>query len=316
MVIDTDGGIDDAVALWWAVTDPTIEVVGITTVHGNVDVATATANVHRVLEAAGRADIPVAIGTDDVLGPAPALKRADFVHGGDGLANTARPAATVATRVDVAELWRDAAADVLVTLGPLSTVAQALAAGHVPTGDLRLVVMGGAATVAGNCLPLSEANIAHDPTAAAIVLSAGWAEPPLLVGLDVTHRATFGPAELAAVDARANAAGAWLADLMAFYRVGGGAFVPVGESPCHDLLAVMAAARPWVNGPVLPLAVQTDPGPAFGMTVADRRGLARALDTTAMADQPTPEGYASVRVGLTVDVDAFRAEVRRFFGAA
>ncbi len=261
IVIDTDGGIDDAVALWWVVTNPAVEVVGITTVHGNVDVATATANVHRVLAAAGRQDIPVATGTDDVRGPVPELRRADFVHGTDGLGNTHRPAAVGGIDVSVAELWSSARADVLVTLGPLSTVADAIADGLVPTDALRLVVMGGAVTVPGNCLPASEANIAHDPVAAASVLAERWAVPPLLVGLDVTHRATFGPDELAAIDARANEAGRWLADPMVCYRAGGSAFVPPGQTPCHDLLAVMAAVVDGlVSGPVLPLAVQAAPG--------------------------------------------------------
>lgn len=315
IVVDTDGGVDDAVALWWAVTHPALEVVGVTTVHGNVDVTTAAANVHRVLAAAGRPDIPVAVGSDEPVGPVPQLRRADFVHGVDGLGDTRRPAAVGGVDTTVAELWATAQADALVTLGPLSTVAAAVAAGVVPTRSLRLVVMGGAVGVPGNCLPAAEANIAHDPSAAAAVLGTAWASAPLLVGLDVTHRATFGPVELAAVDARSNAAGRWLADPLVRYRAGGSAFVPPGQTPCHDLLAVMAAVLDGlVSGPVLPLAVQTDPGPAWGMTVADRRGLLRGLDVAGLSDQPTPPGYSPVCVGLDVDVERFRAEVRALFG--
>ena len=314
IVIDTDGGIDDAAALWWAVTSPALEVVGVTTVHGNVDVATATANVHRVLAATGRRDIPVATGSDGPVGPVPTLRRADFVHGADGLGNTHRPAATGGVHTTLPELWADARADALVTLGPLSTVATAIADGLVPTTRTALVVMGGAVGVPGNCLPVSEANIAHDPVAAAAVLAAPWSSPPLLVGLDVTHRATFGPDELAAVDARRNDAGRWLADPLAWYRAGGSAFVPHGETPCHDLLAVMAVVLDGlVSGPVLPVAVQTEPGPSWGMTVADRRGLTRGLDAAGLADQPTPPGFTPVRVGLEVDVERFRAEVRSLF---
>lgn len=313
MVIDSDGGIDDAFALWWAVTHPSVDVVGVTTVHGNVGVGTATANVHRVLAAAGRQDIPVAEGAAHPVGPVPELRRADFVHGADGLGNTNRPVASGGVDIAVAELWADARADVLVTLGPLSTVAGALADGVIPASSMRLVVMGGALGVPGNCLPLSEANIAHDPVAAGQVLSAGWAAPPLLVGLDVTHRATLGPAEMAAVDARSNDAGRWLADPFACYRAGGSAFVPEGETPCHDLLAMMAAViEGLVTGPVVPLAVQVGPGPAWGMTVADRRGLLRGLDQDT-ADQPTPPGYVQVRIGLEVDIERFRSEVRSMF---
>jgi purine nucleosidase len=269
-----------------------------------------------VLAAAGRSDVPVALGSAHPVGPVPELRRADFVHGADGLGNTGRPPASVGIDATIAELWADARADVLVTLGPLSTVAHALAAGLIPAASTALVVMGGAVAVAGNCLPASEANIAHDPMAAAQVLTAQWARPPLLVGLDVTHRATFGPAETSAIDARINAAGRWLADPLAFYRVGGSAFVPPGETPCHDLLAVMAAVVDGlVGGPVLPLAVQTAPGPAWGATVADRRGLLRGLDATTMGDQPTPAGFAPVQVAAEVDVERYRAEVRAMFGA-
>lgn len=319
MIIDTDGGIDDAVAIWWALREPGVDVVGISTVWGNVDLDVATANVHRVLEAAGRAGIPVAAGVVKAIGPAPLLRRADFVHGTYGLGNTQRPEASAKTTISLEELWSGpgADADVLVTLGPLSTVATAISAQYIPTTQLRLVIMGGTIASPGNALPVAEANIAHDPTAAAAVLAAPWAVPPLLVGLDVTHKATFGPTEIAILERRGNHAATWLADPLAFYRAGGSAFVAEGEMPCHDLLAVMAAALPGlVGGPVVPLAVQCEPGPAWGMTVADRRSLTRALNESNMSNQPTPPGYAPAQVGLDVDVEHFRAQVRTLFGAS
>jgi purine nucleosidase len=316
VVIDTDGGIDDAVALWWAVTHPRLDVVGITTVWGNVDVDVATANVLRVLEAAGRADIPVARGVTHAVGAAPILRRADFVHGADGLGNTDRPEARRGRTTTLEQLWRGpgATADTLITLGPLATVATALGGGLITSTGLRLVVMGGTFATPGNALPVAEANIAHDPSAASAVLAASWAEPPLLVGLDVTHQATFRHAETSVLERRGNPAASWLADPMAFYRAGGSAFVPHGENPCHDLLAVMAAVLPGlVDGPVLPVSVQCHPGPAWGMTVADRRGLVRSQSPNDIADQPTPEGFVPARVALTVDVARFRSEVRKLF---
>ena len=319
VLIDSDGGIDDAVALWWAVTNPTIEVVGVTTVWGNVDIDLATANIFRVLEAAGRSDIPVAVGTRQAIGPAPMTRPADFVHGTDGLGNTGRAPAERATMIDIEQIWTGpaATADTLITLGPLSTVATGLRSGAINPRNLRLVTMGGTFAAPGNALPVSEANIAHDPTAAAEVLGAQWAEPPLLVGLDVSHRATFHTAETALVEARGNDAAKWLADPLAFYRAGGSGFVPEGESPCHDLLATMAAVlTDLVSAPTLPVAVQCDPGPAWGMTVADRRGLVRRVDPNAIAHQGTPEGFAAVRVGLDVDVERFRSEVRALFGSS
>lgn len=317
VLIDSDGGIDDAVALWWAVTNPAIDVVGITTVWGNVDVELATANVLRVLEAAGRSDIPVAVGAGRAVGPGPITRPADFVHGTDGLGNTGRPPATAGNLVDLEALWSGpgSTADTLISLGPLSTVADGLRRGLIAPEQLRLVTMGGAFVSPGNALPVSEANIAHDPSAASEVLQAGWSDAPLLVGLDVSHRATFHSAETALVEARGNDAASWLADPLAFYRAGGSGFVPEGESPCHDLLATMAAVLPdLVSATLLPVAVQCDPGPAWGMTVADRRGLVRRVDPNAIEHQSTPQGFAPVQVALEVDVEQFRAEVRRLFG--
>ena len=95
VIIDTDGGVDDAAALWWALTSPLVEVVAITTVWGNVGLDLATANVCRVLHAAGRDDIPVAVGAAGPVGPAPELRVPDFIHGADGLGDTNRPAGAV-----------------------------------------------------------------------------------------------------------------------------------------------------------------------------------------------------------------------------
>ncbi len=316
VIIDSDGGIDDAVALWWAVTNPAIEIVGISTVWGNVNVDLATENILRVLEAAGRPDVPVAVGAPAAVGPAPITRPADFVHGTDGLGNTGRPPARAKTLVTLEQLWSGpgATADTLLTLGPLSTVASGLRQGLFSPVHLRLVTMGGTFASPGNALPVSEANIAHDPTAAAEVLQQHWAEPPLLVGLDVSHRATFHSAEVDLVEGRGNDAARWLAEPLAYYRAGGSGFVPEGESPCHDLLAAMAAVLPdLVSGPTLPIAIQCDPGPAWGMTVADRRGLIRRVDPNAIQHQGTPEGFAQARVALDVDVERFRAEVRHLF---
>ncbi|HRE03254.1 MAG TPA: nucleoside hydrolase, partial [Ilumatobacteraceae bacterium] len=91
MLIDTDCGIDDAVALWWAVNSSDIELVGCTTVHGNVGVDIATVNTCRILEASGHGDVPVAIGAADAWGEAPPLTPADFVHGADGVGNLGHP---------------------------------------------------------------------------------------------------------------------------------------------------------------------------------------------------------------------------------
>ena len=203
----------------------------------------------------------------------------------------------------------------VVSLGPLSNIGELVAADNGWAGRIgRLVVMGGTVVGPGNAQPYAEANIAHDPAAASLVATAAWSDPPLLVGLDVTHQATFSAAEFDLLGERRNAAAAFLDEPMAFYRRFAGTLTPTGESPCHDLLAVIAAVRHGlVTGPLLPLAVQAMPGPAWGATIADRRApfFARA---DPGAEQSRPEGFGLWQIGLEVDVLAFRRDVRRLFG--
>lgn len=321
IVIDTDGGVDDAAALWWALTSPLVEVIAITTVWGNVGLDAATANICRVLHAAGHDEIPVAVGVSAAVGPAPELRVPDFIHGADGLGNTYRPAAPFGAIDEPAvELLARLIANrpdelTLVTLGPLSTIATVVEADPAWAARVkRLVVMGGVVASHGNALPLGEANIAHDPWGAAAVVGAAWSTPPLLVGLDVTHEATLSDVEWQALNRHATPAAAFLAEPLAFYRRLGSSLTPSGESPCHDLLATMAVALPVVDGPVLPLAIQTAPGPALGATIADRRApyFARMSDD---AEQDQPDGFWPWQVALDVDVKQFRAEVRTLFGA-
>jgi purine nucleosidase len=320
MIIDTDGGVDDAVAIWWAATSPDVDLMAITTVHGNVDLGTATDNVCRVLEACGAPTVPVAVGHTGALGPVPELRPATFIHGEDGLGNTHRPKASFGAVAEPAVdmLLRIVAEHpgeiVLVPIGPLSNIAAAIRTDATwATKVKRLVVMGGAALTQGNAMPIGEANIAHDPTAADIVALAAWATPPLLVGLDVTHLATFTSAEVELVEQHNNAAGEFLDAPLAYYRRFGGTFCAPGEFPCHDALAVMAAVHPaMVTGPVLPLGVQVAAGPAQGATVIDRRVTFFAA--SGGGDQAMPAGFAPWQIGLDVDVDAFRAELRGMFG--
>ncbi len=316
LVIDTDGGVDDAVALWWALRSPDVEVVAVTATWGNTDRDGAAANVCRILHAAGRPDVPVALGATAPIGPSPLGHLAAHVHGHDGLGDHGHRWATgdVAPVAEPApELLARLAAERpgrldLVTVGPLSTVALALAGAPELTQGLRSVtVMGGSVAAGGNALPLAEANIAHDPEAAAAGGAAGWAteEPPLLVGLDATMGALLSVDEdLAAALASTTVAGRFLAGPLtgyaAFYDAV--AQTPPGTFPCHDLFAVLAAAgRPVVTeAPTYPLSVDTGGSAAWGTTVADRR--------------PVPEsdtvGFAPWRIALAADPVPFRAALR------
>ncbi|HEV7721272.1 MAG TPA: nucleoside hydrolase, partial [Iamia sp.] len=273
LVIDNDGGVDDCTGIWWALTDPDVEVVALVATWGNTERDAAATNLCRILHAADRADIPVALGATDPSGPSPLAGRATHVHGSDGLGGYADRWPTgdvVPTDEPVADLLaRLVAADPggidLVTTGPLTTLAGALAERpSLAEGFRSFTVMGGSVLAGGNALPAAEANIAHDPLAAAAVIGTPWGtvEPPLLVGLDVTMAALLeADVELAAAHASDSVVARFLADPMDVYL----AFydsvrqTPPGRFPCHDLLAVMAAAeQPVITGvETWPLAVDT-----------------------------------------------------------
>ena len=320
MIIDTDGGVDDAVAILWAATSPQVDLIGISVVHGNVPMRQAGQNVCRILELAGRSDVPVALGEADPYPSAPHLRPADFVHGADGLGNTNYPEPVLAPTAEhgvdlLVRLVAERPGEVsLVTIGPLTNVARAITRDAGFASRVReLVVMGGAVTVPGNALPAAEANIAHDPEAAAIVVRAPWSQPPLLVGLDVTHLATFTPGMLAAIEDADRPFARYLAAPLRFYSDAGGTFCAPGEFPCHDLLAVLAACMPLVDADVLPLAVQHTPGPALGATVADLR-VPYFARKGPQSIQSEDMGFSDWRIGLRVDVAAFRREICALFG--
>jgi len=320
VIIDTDGGVDDAVALWWALTDPALDVVAITVVWGNVGVDIAAESVLRVAHAAGRDDVPVAIGAEGPLLPAPDLRPATFIHGADGLGNAAGPRApnrVVDERAFelLARLARERPGELtLVTLGPLTNIALVLEEYPGFAGDIaELLVMGGSARRGGNALPFGEANVAHDPIAAQRTVVAPWVKPPLLVGLDVTLEATLTPSEFGLLGEHRNTAAGFLDAPLRFYREFGSTFT-APDTPCHDLLTVLAVSQPEIilDAPVLPLAVDCGGDAAWGTTVVDFRApFFAALEGST---QSAADGFAAWRIALGVDVARFRACVRALFG--
>jgi len=274
-----------------------------------------------VVHAAGRDDVPVATGAGGPLPPAPKLRPATFIHGDDGLGNAAgAPAPGRAVEEPapemLARLARERPGDLdLVTLGPLTNVGLALRDHPELARDIaQLVVMGGAARRSGNALPAAEANVAHDPEAAGATVIAPWRVPPLLVGLDVTLVATLTDDEFALLAEHRSPAAAFLDAPLRFYREFGSTFT-APDTPCHDLLAVLALAAPEIiaDAPELPLAVDCGGGPAWGATIVDFRAPFFAALTGSM--QSAPEGFAPWRIALAVDVARFRACVRALFGA-
>lgn len=200
IIIDTDPGIDDAMAIFYALESGAFDVLGLTTIFGNVHTEMATRNALKLLKVAGHPDIPVAHGAEKPLiqpygGPAP------HIHGTDGLGNAnlpdvdKQPVQQSAAQFIVDQIMANPGEVTLVPVGPLTNIALAY---HLQPAIAekvkRVVLMGGAALVPGNVNPAVEANIYNDPEAADIVFKAPW--DITMVGLDVTHKVLMTEADL------------------------------------------------------------------------------------------------------------------------
>ncbi len=192
IIIDTDPGIDDAMAIFMALKSPEIQLMGLTSIFGNVNCRQSTINALRLLEIAERSDIPVAKGCDTPLIVEP-HRHATHVHGEDGMGNTYLPTPTTspidipAALFIVNTILENPGEVTLVPIGPLTNIALALKLEPKIVNIVKeVVIMGGAATVQGNVTPVAEANIWQDPHAASIVFSSGL--PLTMVGLDVTKK--------------------------------------------------------------------------------------------------------------------------------
>ena len=177
VVIDTDPGVDDALALLMALSSPEIDVIGLTTTAGNVPIGPATRNALAILESLGRTDIPVAIGaTRPVRGR---FAYARDVHSAEGLTHplpppTSRTSDTGAVQFLAQTLRANPGAVTVIALGPLTNLAR-LHRDHPTVLPMakRLLVMGGAVDTPGNITPHAEFNFYSDPTAARLVMESG-----------------------------------------------------------------------------------------------------------------------------------------------
>ena len=251
-LIDTDPGIDDALALLLAWGSPELQLAAITTVAGNVVVEDATRNLFRLMALCGITPPPVAQGAAAPL--AGALVTATGYHGADGLSDlpdwppTPRaPASPTAAELIVETARRAAEPLTLIALGPLTNVALALAHDAVAVRRLaRVVVMGGAIDVPGNVTPAAEFNIHVDPEAAERVFAAGLTLD--LVPLDATRQAVV--SRLALERALLHRPGPRAVRIAAFTRRGFHVDEARGTAGMvlHDPLAVAAALDPTLVG--------------------------------------------------------------------
>jgi purine nucleosidase len=302
LIIDVDTGIDDALALLYAVASTEAELLAVTCTSGNVEAGQVAQNTIALLDLAGRSDVEVALGRREPLKRP--LVIAPETHGpkGIGYAELAGPARAVSNRhsadLIVDEARRAPGEVTLITLGPLTNFAVALEREPALPRLLKgLVMMAGSYRSPGNTAPTSEWNVACDPEAMAAVLSA-WESVegvgrPVALGLDVTERAKLTPDHLArlhaaAGDPNANAILTFIDDALRFYmefhsRYDGfyGAFI-------HDALAVASALDPTLlRTEALPVQVELYGSLTSGETVADWRrvwGRPQNLDIGVAAD--------------------------------
>lgn len=273
LIIDTDPGVDDALAIALAVALPQVDLLGLTTVFGNTFVPQSSRNARFLLDLFGH-DCPVAEGAALPWG-AENYDPADEVHGPEGLgARTEVPQIGQNADEDAANfLIRMARAHpgevTVCAIGPLTNIADALARDPGFLAQLkRLVIMGGAYAHAGNITPFAEANIFHDAAAADAVFAAKG--DILMIGLDATMQTLVTPVDLAEMALVAPKVGGFLNDIHDFYL---GFYRSVGVTtgcPMHDATAILACVAPdRFTFETTGLRVETE-GVSIGRTIADK----------------------------------------------
>ena len=307
VIYDTDPGVDDAIALYFALAHPAIEVVGITTTFGNVSVEQAAVNALYLTALAGRT-IPVTKGVA-VPWCKPQEAPPAHIHGADGLGNLASRQA-VAGQVDPrssAQFMVDTARAhpgeiTLVAVGPLGNLSLALMLEPgLPQLVREVIVMGGTVLEPGNVSPVAEANIWNDPHAADRVFAAGW--KLTMVGLDVTHRVAVTVALFKRIAERhRHIATDTLHQAVGFYAsFYSGLYKHLAAAPgcfAHDLLAFIYLVNPeFFTLETKAVRVATE-GLAQGQTIMNRRDFLDYHEAAWALDKPRTQ------VCLQVDAPA------------
>lgn len=281
ILLDCDTGVDDTMAIMLACLAPEIELVGVGTIWGNVDLETATQNTLNILAMCGKPEVPVAKGASLPLNGSE-VEYAYFVHGQDGQGNKGMKGKYgKSIEMSAAEFIVDACRKLpgeieLVPVGPLTNIALALELDpDLPKYARGVTIMGGTARAPGNVSPVAEANVWHDPEAADTVFSAPWLVT--MVGLDVTMKTLLSEAHF---DRMRNGGGIskYMARIAEFYTTfNEGASFGKRLATMHDAIAVGIATnliKPKV-APIVNVSVDITNGPGRGQTICDLRGTYR-----------------------------------------
>ncbi|MEU6038809.1 nucleoside hydrolase [Actinomadura sp. NPDC047616] len=301
ILFDCDTGIDDAITLLYLaslVREGKAELVGVGTVHGNVDPDSGALNTLRVLELAGLHEVPVAVGAARPM--AQDVHYALDWHGTDGLGDTGLPdpagrPVDEAAAAQIVRLARSRPGELtLLATGPLTNLGAALLLDpELPALVREVVIMGGAFDHPGNITTHAEANIWHDPEAADLVFAADW--PMVLVPLDATHPTAVGDAWLDRLSAHDSEPARFATKILEFYVT---AYTPTLKrrgAVIHDALAAMLAVDPGLGEYAeRPVRVELRGELTRGTTVWDARSL------------PADDERRPVRVAVGSDVTAFQ----------
>ncbi|KAG2255004.1 hypothetical protein Bca4012_091836 [Brassica carinata] len=302
IIIDTDPGIDDAMAIFVALKSPEVDVIGLTTIYGNVYTTLATRNALHLLEVAGRTDIPVAEGTHKTILNGTKLRVADFVHGEDGLGNQnfpppeGKPIEKSAPEFLVEQAKLHPGEITVVALGPLTNIALAVQLDPEFSKNVgQIVLLGGSFAVNGNVNPASEANIFGDPEAADIVFTCG--ADIIAVGINVTHQVVMTADDRDKLASSNGKLGQYLCKILDLYYSYHLDAYEIKGVYLHDPTTIIAAFLPslftYTEGVV---RVQTD-SITRGLTLL-YNNQKRFEEETEWSDKP------SVKVAVTVDAPA------------
>ncbi|MCK1994968.1 nucleoside hydrolase [Peribacillus muralis] len=292
IIFDVDTGIDDALAMAYALHSPELEVLGFTTCFGNVAVEDATRNTLAVLEQLNQ-HIPVYSGANQTLKRGEKKKYPKHVHGEDGLGNTLKgqPSLQAAheSAVDfiINQVKSRPQEITVIAVGPLTNIALAIKKSpEIMSLVKEVIIMGGAVKVPGNVNPFAEANIISDPDAADLVLSSKL--PVTLVGLDVTMKTCLPKSKLDDWRATGMESAQFFAKMTDHYMKAYDSSHPgLGGCALHDPLAVgVAIDSGFVSTELMDVKVVTE-GEETGRTIGE------------------PDRKSSIRVCTEVDANRF-----------
>jgi purine nucleosidase len=296
IIIDTDPGQDDAVAILLTLGSPELELLGVTAVAGNVPLKLTQKNARKVCELAGRTDIKVFAGAIRPL--VRQLVTAEEVHGKTGLNGPDLPEPKMPLQeqhaVDfiIETLMREPAGTVtLCPLGPLTNIALALIREpKIAPRIQEIVLMGGGFFEGGNVTPAAEFNIYVDPQAADVVFRAGV--PTVVMPLDVTHKALTSRNRTAAIRNIGNKVGKATAEMLDYFERFDESKYGTDGGPLHDPCVIAYLLKPKLfKGPECNVSVEIASELTMGMTVVDWWGVTkRPKNATVMRDIDS-DGY-------------------------